>query len=509
MTEGAGARWYRTDTVAAVLVLLLTAAHVLLALHFPLAPDETYYWEWSRQLDWGYYDQGPLIAWLIRASTEALGHTELGVRAGVIVCAAATLWLVYRTGTMLFGRKAGLLSMLSAGITPMGLAGGFVATYDVPLVLFWTWSLYCLARALTASDVRASNRWWTMVGVAAGLGLLSKVTMALLLPCTLLFMATRQEMRRWLRQPAAYAAILLALLVYSPNLVWQGQHDWITFAHVLGLTEKGHSGSALKHFGEFVGSQVGLMTPFLAAGMVAALWQSRKGWNRPNGWKHWYLFCISAPVLILFTVLSLKTKVQANWAVCGWIGAGVAYGAWVQEGGRGRRQYATVALALAGLVSLLAGWPELRIAVGLRLPARLDQTRKMYGGRELAAACVPEMRKLTQGGEPPVAGAATYDVASRLAFYLPGQPHTHCFFLGTRDNQYRFLNRASGLRRGRNALVVDNRPPDDPLLPLFHSVFERVEPVPQPVVVYVRPIYREPTVRYYLYRCYGYRGPEP
>ena len=124
---------------ALALLAALTAAHLALAVHFPLASDETYYWEWSRALDWGYYDQAP--AWLIRASTGILGPTELGVRGVVVVCASLTLWLIYLLGREQFGERAGLGAMLLAGVTPMGLAGGFIATYDVPLALFWTASM--------------------------------------------------------------------------------------------------------------------------------------------------------------------------------------------------------------------------------------------------------------------------------------------------------------------------------------------------------------------------------
>jgi hypothetical protein len=106
----------------------------------------------------------------------------------------------------------------------------------------------------------------------------------------------------------------------------------------------------------------------------------------------------------------------------------------------------------------------------------------------------------------PVVASTTYDIASRLAFYVPGQPRVYCFFINTRDNQYRYLNEAAGLRLRDDALIVDNRPPDDPLLPPFEGEFDRVEHVPIPVVVYVRGIFDEPVVTYHLYRCYGYRN---
>jgi len=45
-----------------------------------LSPDEAYYWEWSRNPDLSYYDQGPMLALAIRLGTMLFGVSELGVR---------------------------------------------------------------------------------------------------------------------------------------------------------------------------------------------------------------------------------------------------------------------------------------------------------------------------------------------------------------------------------------------------------------------------------------------
>lgn len=509
-----GDRFQCLSRIAApALLALLVAMHTFHALHFPLAPDETYYWEWSRAPAWGYYDQGPVIAWLIRLSTAVFGHTQFGVRAGIIAVSAITLWLVYRTAHALGGKTAGLLAMLAAGITPLGMAGGFVATYDAPLALFWAWVLYLLVLVAQTdpalpADRRRARVLWLAAGFAAGMGMLSKYAMGLLFPCVLLALWRNPGLRPWLRRWEPYVALALALAMTAPNVVWQSQNEWVTFRHMLGLTQKGGAHNSIRQVGDFIGSQIGLMTPLLFGGMVQAL---RSWWRRgkePDAADRWIVSSLSLPVLVFFVLLAVKTKVQANWAGCAWVGACVAYAVWLMEADAppGRRRYGWFAYGLAVVVALLVGWPEFRTGIGIHVPARLDQSRKMHGGRELAAACVPHMRQLMQGSEPPVAGAATYDIASRLAFYLPGQPRTFCFFLGTRDNQYRFLNRYANMRPGRNALVVDMRPPDDPLLPDYGSVFERVEPVPEPLNVYVPKIYRDEPVRtYYLYRCYGYR----
>ena len=46
----------------------------------PLAPDEAYYWVWSRALAPGYLDHPPMVAGWIWLGTALLGDGALGVR---------------------------------------------------------------------------------------------------------------------------------------------------------------------------------------------------------------------------------------------------------------------------------------------------------------------------------------------------------------------------------------------------------------------------------------------
>jgi 4-amino-4-deoxy-L-arabinose transferase-like glycosyltransferase len=105
-----------------------TVAHLLLIFRFPLAPDETYYWDWSRHLDWGYYDQGPMVAWWIRASCLLVGDTPLGVRFGIVAATFGTQLFLALLARDHFGDRAALVSLLVASLTPLALAGSCIAT---------------------------------------------------------------------------------------------------------------------------------------------------------------------------------------------------------------------------------------------------------------------------------------------------------------------------------------------------------------------------------------------
>jgi hypothetical protein len=166
-------------------------------------------------------------------------------------------------------------------------------------------------------------------------------------------------------------------------------------------------------------------------------------------------------------------------------------------------------MAVCAAASLLLAWPEARVALGIRVPAKIDQTNKLYGGRELAAAVDLARAALRREAPARVAvGAATYDSTSRLAFYLPDRPHACNLFLGTRMNSYGLWERLGCPMQGENAIIVDDYGPGDPLRPPFEKLFLAVRWPDPPVEVFRRGVYAEPIHTYYLYRCYGYR-PNP
>ena len=492
----------RVSLQALALILAFGAVHIWLALKFPLAPDETYYWEWSRRPAWGYYDQGPMIAWWIRAGCLLFGETELGIRAPIILAFALTQGFLYLIGRDLINGRAGLVSVFAAGITPMALAGGFIATYDPLVILFWTAALYFAARAVIFGN-RAS---WLGLGAAFGLGLLCKHTMAFLAPCLLAFLLTSKH-RSTLRRPEPYLAFAFGLLLFIPNLIWQNQHEWMTFGHLFNLTGKGTDHGFVRRFGDFLGSQVFLVSPLLFFGFLASLiWVYRKKTDS-EGLR--LLFWCSAPVLLFFLAMTAKSKVQANWAITGWVTPPLLFAAWMQHGTRASRAFAQAGIAFCCILSALLIVPESRGVLGIRIPAKWDQMNKLYGGRELGASLHREMTAMERETSTPVkVGSTTYDSTSRISFYTPGRPEACNMFLGTRPNSYLLWHEDNCPEPGDNMILTDDHAPGQEGRPPFESVFERVVPAERGIPIYRRGVYSEPVRTYYLYRCYNYR-PNP
>jgi len=284
--------------VAALLILRAAMAGLL-----PLTADEAYYWLWSKHLAAGYYDHPPAIAWLIRAGTSLFGDTPLGVRLMGVVLSLPASWFVWKAGKLILNDEArAALGVLFFNLTLMISVELLAATPDMPSVVTSAAFLYCLARVQATQN----GKWWLAVGVAAGLGLLSKFSALFLGGGALLWLIVDTRQRAWLRSPWPYLGACLALLIFSPNLVWQSQHHWQTFAFQFGRVGGGHF--TVRYLGEFLAAQMGLATPFLFVLMLVGL---GRGTRQDSG--------LLLPAILVWTGTgyfiehALHDRVQGNW----------------------------------------------------------------------------------------------------------------------------------------------------------------------------------------------------
>ncbi len=191
-----------------------------------LLPEEAYYWNFSQHVDIGYLDHPPMAAWTIWLGTNLFGNTAFGVRIRAYLSWIAVAFFLYRFTANLFGKSTAIICIVLTATLPVFFYTGFIMTPDVPLTVAWAGAVYFLERALIADRQQA---WWG-VGICAGLGMVSKYTIALLGPAALIFLVLDPPARRWLRKPEPYVAAILALALFSPVIYWNAIHGWASFA---------------------------------------------------------------------------------------------------------------------------------------------------------------------------------------------------------------------------------------------------------------------------------------
>ena len=488
-----GAGSFRSHNWLLFIVLAaLTVFNLYYGTTIPLSEDEAVYWQWSRHLDLGYYDQGPMVGWVIRLGTALLGNTELGVRAPAAILMLATSILLYRFCVRIFKDPGlGFWLALAANGTVFFTAGAVIHTYDIELVFFWMLSLYMAGSAIFDHRPRA----WYWSGAAAGAAMLSKYTAVMLPACLFIFLVVTSEHRFWLKRKEPWIGAVLAALLMSPNLYWNSTHLWITFKHSMYMAGSGKQWNFTLF--EFLGGQAGLLGPILfillIIGLVLAFRQAKQGDTRQS-----FLLWASVPILGLFLAFSIKTRVYANWSAPGYLAAILAAGWALRDKVRpagGWRKWAIAGLVMGYILVAVAHF-HVPLIKALDLEPDADPTMKLYGWPQLGKAVGEEMEKWTDANHPFIFGLR-FQKASLAAFYTPGQPETECLFLpGYRLNAYVFWTDPHQLA-GRDALaVVHGRP-------ALGELFERFELVRELELI-------GPTGKAInwatLYRCYGFKG---
>ncbi|MEA3643779.1 MAG: glycosyltransferase family 39 protein [Lamprobacter sp.] len=211
-----------------LLILGVTAWRLLVADALPVTRDEAYYFNWARQLAWGYFDHPPGVA-LIGVGTWLDPGSTLAARLGAVALGGLSLlvlWRLYHASGLSSGNGLLLALILSIASIP-GLIAGVITTPDTVLMLCWPLALHEALRALQGQRKR-----WLTAGLATGLGLLGKYSMVMIGP-VFLWALLRADPRA-LRTPWPYLGGLIALLVFSPNLVWNAQNDWLTLRFQFG-----------------------------------------------------------------------------------------------------------------------------------------------------------------------------------------------------------------------------------------------------------------------------------
>jgi undecaprenyl-diphosphatase len=420
-----------------------------------LSEDEAHYWEWSRNLDLSYYSKGPMVAYIIFIFTSIFGNTELGVRFGAIAVSLGMNLITYLFVSDIFDERKAFYSVILMNIIPLFAAGAILFTIDPPYFFFW-----CLAIFFTYKAINYDKRWWYAVGIAIGMGLLTKYTMAMFIPLLFAFLLLSRAGSHWVARKEPYLAVVIGLVFFTPVILWNIQHDWVSFRHVAGQAglsdeDKWNLTNSIRNFIEFIGIQIGIITPVIFAGMVYAGYKSVKGFimerrglpdfsisgshpKKISGDDYLFLIIFSIPVFLFFLLYSIYSKVQGNWAVTAYFTATIATVAMFDElYERKKNSLLKIAIISAIVIASIATiiGHNTGILKRIGIPVKHDPTARLKGWDELGAEADRVLKGMKKNT---FIFSNRYQIASELAFYVQGQPKVYCANLGRRLNQYDF-----------------------------------------------------------------------
>ncbi|HEX9006686.1 MAG TPA: glycosyltransferase family 39 protein, partial [Bacteroidota bacterium] len=187
--------------------------------------DELYYIACSAHPDIGCVDQPPLSIWILAANRFLFGDSLFALRLLPALAASVTVLLAG-----LFARRLGggtlaqALGALAVALSPIMLGmGGYYSMNSLDILL---WSI--AFSLLLGLEERKEPRTWLSLGVVLGLGLLNKISMGWLAAGIAVALIITPR-RQWLKSPWPWISAALALLIFSPFVIWNFTHE---FAHL-------------------------------------------------------------------------------------------------------------------------------------------------------------------------------------------------------------------------------------------------------------------------------------
>lgn len=377
-------------------LFLTLLIHFWIAAHFELSHDEAYYWLYSRNLDWGFFDHPPVVGLIIKLFSF-LPKSELSVRAGFILMQMACALLLMN----LVNKSRQWIALLLFFSFPLASFAGLFALPDLPL-LFMT-SVYCYFLKLYLEKEDALSVLG--LGISIPLLLYSKYHGILLVFFTLI------ALPKLFKRKSFYLITIISILLFLPHLIWQYQHNFATLRY--HFIERPKANFQFSRLLEYTGAQIFLAGLF--AGPIV-WWTVFK--ERVQSDFHRSLKFISFGTVLFFFISIFSKKFEANWTI-----------------------FLTIPLIVLTLASPVWEklWPR-RILIGslvlvfsLRFllvadPAsiKIKRLTEFHGWKSWAQSVQSKCQN-------PVL-ANTYQIASKLSFYL--NLPIHALNYGSRKNQF-------------------------------------------------------------------------
>ncbi|MCF6169703.1 MAG: glycosyltransferase family 39 protein [Bacteroidales bacterium] len=374
-----------------------------------LLHDEAYYYFYSLDLAWGYYDHPPVIALLIKSGT-ALFDNELGVRFFISLMSVATLALLVKMAKV---RNYLLFFTLLFSVFIIH-AGGFIAVPDIPLIFFTALFLYFY------KNYMERNSWLDvlLVSLAIAGALYSKYLGLLVVVFTFVSNPTL------LRRKTFWVIVLLSASAMVPHLIWQVNHNYPSiYFHLVERSRNSYFG--WMNIINYLLGQVVLLNPLVAFFFLYFAFKL----PAKNLFTRALKFNVYG-IMLFGLLLTFLGPVEANWTVAAYIPVIVlAYPAIEKKSSWHKAAYMLSAVSILIIVVL-----RLYLVLGVPSQKSGPGLQKEFHGWDVWA---DEVEKIA--GDRPVVFASSYQLPSKYVYYAGKESFTFNY-MRYRKNQFDLEN---------------------------------------------------------------------
>lgn len=210
--------------------------------------DELLHLSVSEHLDWGFMEFPPFIALVGKVSYLLFDYSFMGMRLFPTLAGVGILILCGLMANEFKGAKSPKKAILFAGISVLAFLPFYRNhTLFQPVAfdqLFWTLGFYYLIKFLNTEN----KQFLLLIGLTLGIGILNKHTMLVWAFGVFIGMIFYQngkvfKTKRW------YISGFLALLIITPNILWQFQNNLPILRHLQELNKSHLSQASPFEFG--------------------------------------------------------------------------------------------------------------------------------------------------------------------------------------------------------------------------------------------------------------------
>ncbi len=264
---------------------------------------------WGHEWRWGYDKHPPLSAWAAEIASVVSGGSDVGLYALSALCTAGGLVVMWVLGRELLGERRALLSVvLVEGVYYFNFTS---PEFNVNVLQFPLWALAILGywRGVRTGKMR----WWVLLGVCAGLALLSKYLAGAMLVA--MAVHTLGFERRVLRTVGPYLAGVICVGLFVPHAVWLVEHEFISLTY--GVRRAGGDShewmNHLVHPAKFVVAQLGAVGALI---WLLLVWKPTRRKDEDEREARVFLFIMTAGPIGTLVALSVATgfELRSMWA---------------------------------------------------------------------------------------------------------------------------------------------------------------------------------------------------
>lgn len=387
---------------------LIVLINLVQAFFTPIADDEAYYWVWSQNLAWGYFDHPPTVAWWGGLGYQ-LFQNELGFRLLTVLMNGCALWILYEIFRPQTKSQRNVFWVLMGSVLVFSMFG-WITTPDAPLLFFTVFYLFSLKQFIQKESVLSM----VLLSIALAGLMYSKYHGILVIVFTLLPMLWNV----W-KRPKFYGAVLLSLLLYSPHLYWLLQHDFVPFQYHFSersADETFEWNQLLTYFVIYFLGAAPLLSYFVFKAMVQ--------FKPEDAFQRSVQYLAILPGVFFFLML-FKDKVQPQWLLISFVGMTILVYEFYKE-----KEINPWFFRLGWLSVLLV----LLVRIGLVVPSVSPFEKNKQFAKELKAFDLDQVV------------FEKYQEASVFLFYNPEKQATTHRTIGNRRSQYSLWNWEDGFQ---------------------------------------------------------------